>query len=73
MFCLAREWDGVGEVNPVAEVGAVVLGGQTVLMVAEGEVMNRMVRAGVVVLEGRTVQVMVEGELNWVAGAGVVI
>ena len=46
MFCLAREWDGVGEVNPVAEVGAVVLGGRRVLMVVEGEV-NQMV-AGVV-------------------------
>jgi len=61
MFCLVLEWDGVDAVNRVAEAGAVVLEGQTVLMVAEGEVMNRMVGAGVVVLEGRTVPVMVEG------------
>ena len=47
MFCLVLEWDGVDEVNRVAEVGAVVLGGRRGQMVVEGEV-NRMV-AGVVV------------------------
>ena len=40
MFCLALEWDGEDEVNPVAEVGAVVSGGRRVLMVVEVEVIS---------------------------------
>ena len=45
MFCLVLEWDAV---NLVAEVGAVVLGGRKVLMVAEDAV-NPVVGASVVV------------------------
>ena len=48
MFCLALEWDGEDEVNPVAEVGAVVSGGRRVLMVVEVEVIS-VAGAGVVV------------------------
>ena len=38
MFCSVLEWDGVDAVNRVAEAGAVVLEGQTVPVMVEGEV-----------------------------------
>ena len=70
VFCSVLEWDGVDQMNRVVEAGAVVLEGQTVPMVVEGEV-NQMVGVGVVVLGIWTVPVMVEDAVDRVVEAGV--
>lgn len=48
VFCSVLEWDGVDQMNPVAEADAAVLEGQTVPKAVEGAV-NRVVGVGVVV------------------------